>query len=238
MTADKLISGMFAEGPVPKSGAQAHHRFGILLAALFGAFFFLGVAPEGPFGRTVITVLSGGTLLLALWVAEMPPRRLRLATVLVAAAVVAAVCADIATRDDTVIGANAIVNGLLIALAPPAVVLGAVRSFRTHGSVTIDAVAGALCFFLLVGLFFAFLYSATDSLGGDPFFAGGVDATPSRVVYFSFTTLTSVGYGDLTARSDLGHTLSATEALIGQIYLVTVVALIVSNLAPRRSVRS
>jgi hypothetical protein len=45
-------------------------------------------------------------------------------------------------------------------------------------------------------------------------------------------------YGDLSARTDLGHTLSATEALIGQIYLVTVVAVIVSNLRPRKRERA
>ena len=55
----------------------------------------------------------------------------------------------------------------------------------------------------------------------------------SNCLYFSFTTLTTVGYGDFTARSDLGHTLCVFEMLIGQIYLVTVVSLIVSNLPPR-----
>jgi hypothetical protein len=73
-----------------------------------------------------------------------------------------------------------------------------------------------------------------NDLGGDPFFAAGVDATPTRCVYFSFTTLTTVGYGDLTARSDLGHTLAVTEALLGQLYLVTVVSVGVANLVPRR----
>jgi hypothetical protein len=43
-----------------------------------------------------------------------------------------------------------------------------------------------------------------------------------------------VGYGDLTAKSNLGHTLSNAEALVGQIYLVTVVSLIVGNLGLRR----
>jgi hypothetical protein len=65
-------------------------------------------------------------------------------------------------------------------------------------------------------------------------FAGGAMATTSHCLYFSFTTLTTVGYGDLTARSDLGHTIAVTEALVGQIYLVTVVALLVSDVGRRR----
>jgi hypothetical protein len=83
---------------------------------------------------------------------------------------------------------------------------------------------------MLIGMAFGFLYGAIDRFGGDSFFAGGDPATVSHCLYFSFTTLATVGYGDFVSRSDLGHTLAVSEALIGQIYLVTVVSLIVSNL--------
>jgi hypothetical protein len=73
--------------------------------------------------------------------------------------------------------------------------------------------------YLLVGLFFAFAYVAVRNLGGAPFFASGADATSARSLYFSSVTITTVGYGDYTARTNLGHTLSVTEALLGQIYL-------------------
>jgi hypothetical protein len=219
-------------------GAGTRHRFGLLLAALAASFFVLGIAPEGDVGRAVVTILAGGTLLLALWVAQMPPRRLRLAAVVISALVAASLGTIVAAGGDSVVGANAVLNGLLVALAPPAVVIGIARSLRAYGAVTIHTVFGALCLYLLVGLFFAFAYGAIDKFGGDPFFANGLDVTPSRSVYYSFTTLTTVGYGDFSARTDLGHTLSATEALIGQIYLVTVVSVIVANLAPRRSLRS
>ena len=82
-------------------------------------------------------------------------------------------------------------------------------------------------------MFFAFVFGAVDNLGDEPFFAQGVAATPQRCSYFSFSTLTTVGFGDLTARGDLGRTLAVLEALIGQLYLVTVVSVGVSNLAPR-----
>ena len=92
---------------------------------------------------------------------------------------------------------------------------------------------GVVCLFILLGMFFAFLYGAIGRLGGS-FFAQGDPATVARCLYFSFTTLT-VGYGDLTAASNLGHTLSVTEALTGQIFLVTVVSVVVANLRRRRS---
>ena len=125
-------------------------------------------------------------------------------------------------------------NAALVALGPPAVALGVVRSLRASRQVRIEAVMGVLSLYMLLGMLFAFVFGAIDKLGGDPFFSGGASATVARCIYFSFTTLATVGYGDFTARSDLGHTLSVLEALIGQIYLVTVVSLIVSNLGRRR----
>jgi hypothetical protein len=223
------------DAPLRRGGARTRGRFGLLLAVLGIAFFFLGVAPAEDWARVVVTILAGAILLLSLRVAQMPSRRLLVAALLVGATVVAATVAVLAAEGDSVVGATAIANGLLIGLAPPAVAVGVVRSLRTHGGVTVEAVFGALCLFMFVGLLFAFAYMAVDRLGGDPFFAGGLATTPARAVYYSFTTITTVGYGDLTARSDLGHTLSVTEALVGQIYLVTVVSVIVSNLARRRS---
>jgi hypothetical protein len=83
-------------------------------------------------------------------------------------------------------------------------------------------------------MLFGFVFGSIDRLGGNPFFAGGQPATVAHCLYYSFTTLTTVGYGDLTARTNLGHTLSVSEALLGQIYLVTIVSLIVANLGRSR----
>ena len=91
---------------------------------------------------------------------------------------------------------------------------------------------GVLSLYMLIGLAFAFTYGAIDRFGDEPFFADGGPATVSNCLYFSFTTLTTVGYGDFVAGTSLGHTLAVFEALIGQIYLVTVVSLIVEQPRP------
>jgi hypothetical protein len=123
-----------------------------------------------------------------------------------------------------------LMNAALLAFGPPAVALGVLRDLQATGRVRLQAVLGVLSLYLLIGMFFAFGYGALDRLGGGPFFASGDAATTARCLYFSFTTLTTVGYGDLVARTDVGHTVAVFEALLGQIYLVTVVSLIVSNL--------
>ena len=212
---------------------RSQQRYGMLLLALGVTFFFEGVAEPGDLQRVVGTVLSGATLMLALYAARLPSRRLRVAGALILTIVLGVVIASVAGEGTTVDGLTAIANALLVALAPPAVVTGVVRNLRATGTVTVTVVAGALCLYLLVGLFFAFTFTAIQNLGGAPFFANGDAATSARAVYFSFVTMTTVGYGDFTARTNLGHIWAVTEALLGQIYLVTVVAAIVGRLVPR-----
>ena len=209
----------------------------MLLLTLGATFFFQGVAEPGDVQRAIGTVLVGSTLLLALYAAEIPGRWQRVAIVTVAAIVAAVIIASLVGSGTTVAGIAAIANGLLIALAPPAVVVGVYRNLRTTGTVTITMVAGVLCLYLLLGLFFAYFYVAVQNLGGAPFFANGAAAVSSRSIYFSFVTMTTTGYGDYTARSNLGHTLAVSEALVGQIYLVTIVAAIVGRLVPRRQIQ-
>jgi hypothetical protein len=127
-----------------------------------------------------------------------------------------------------------ITNLFLVLLAPPLVVLGVMRNLRARQRVTFEALFGVLCIYLLVGMFFAFVYGLIGHIDGT-FFANGVRSSAALNLYFSFITMTTVGYGDYTAASNLGHTLSAAEALIGQIYLVTVVSVIVANLRRFRS---
>ena len=131
-------------------------------------------------------------------------------------------------------GAMRLADAILVLIAPLAIFVGVVRRLRATRAVTIEAVLGVLCVYILLGMFFAFLYGGMDWVGSEPFFDQNVEATASRCQYYSFTTLATVGYGDLTARSNLGHTLSNAEALVGQVYLVTVVSLIVGNLGRRR----
>ena len=97
-------------------------------------------------------------------------------------------------------------------------------------------VAGAVCIYLLIGLFFAQVYALEDAVES-PFFAQEVDPSAVDYTYFSFVTLATVGYGDLTAAGDVGRITAITEALLGQLYLVTVVALVVSRIGRERTPR-
>lgn len=97
-------------------------------------------------------------------------------------------------------------------------------------------ILGALSIYLLIGTFFAALFRAVAAFSNEPFFVTKAARTVDYL-YFSFVTLTTTGYGDLTARTDLGRMLAVTEALLGQLYLVSVVALVVGNIGRERRAR-
>jgi Ion channel len=212
---------------------RARMRYGLLLLATVSSLGVQGIVEPGAVQQIVVTVLAGASLLLAFRAAQLDPRLIRAAGALAVAALVVSVIR--ATAGGIGEGAAGLMNAALVALGPPAIAVGLVRDLRQRGVVTVQALFGVLSLYMLVGMAFGFVYGAIDHLGGDPFFAGGQSASVSHCLYFSFTTLATVGYGDFVARTNLGHTLSVSEALIGQIYLVTVVSLIVTNLRrPRR----
>ncbi len=208
---------------------RRRERYGLLLVAIIAAFAVEGIANPGPFEQVAVSVLLGVTLVLAFWAAEAKPRVMRPLAAIAVLTVVASIVAVIA--GDTYGYPSRVANLLLVLLAPPAIVIGVLNSLRKRQQVTVEAVFGVLCLYILLGMFFAFIYGAIARITHKTFFANGILTSIPHCLYFSFSTLTTVGYGDLTAAGNLGRTLAMSEALLGQIYLVTVVSLIVGNLA-------
>jgi hypothetical protein len=112
-----------------------------------------------------------------------------------------------------------------------------VRGIISESAVSQRSVVGAICIYFLLGMFFLFAYGVVAVLDSGPLFAQGTDGTLALRLYFSFVTLATVGYGDYTTASNLGHMLSVLEALIGQLYLVTVIAVLVSRMHFERKSR-
>jgi hypothetical protein len=120
------------------------------------------------------------------------------------------------------------VTGLLLTL----LAMGAiVRRGRLHAEISMLTVLAAVCIYVLLGLSFAFV----GEFGPRRFFTAHEAGTRSDYTYFSFTTMATVGYGDLTAAGGIGRALAVTEGLLGQIYLVTTVAALVGNLGRTRT---
>jgi hypothetical protein len=117
------------------------------------------------------------------------------------------------------------VVGALLVLSPASI---GWRIFR-HRQVTVRTIAGAVCIYLQVGLAFAFLYHIVYRVHPASLDTGG-PVSPGTFVYYSFITLTTVGYGDIKPMTDPVRMAAVAEALMGQVYLVVVVARLVSLL--------
>jgi hypothetical protein len=96
-----------------------------------------------------------------------------------------------------------------------------------HRRVTYETVLGALCAYVLLGLLFAFLFLAIEELGWT-FFAQPGEHPQSEYLYFSFITLTTLGLSASTPSLGLPQALTALEALVGSVFLVTLVARLVT----------
>lgn len=84
----------------------------------------------------------------------------------------------------------------------------------------------------MVGMGFAFAYRALGALQAGPFFGSQGEGPFPQYLFFSFTTLTTTGYGNLVPDANPGQTLAVLEMLIGQLFLVTAVARVVSTWQP------
>lgn len=214
-------------------GSMRGYRYGALLFMILTSLVFQLAAPEADWARLVTIVIQGLTLLAALVSSRVHPLILRLAAIAVCVAILASAAALIGfgTLGPT---AARLLTALLVALAPASIARSLVLDSRAHG-VSLHTMFGVLCIYLLIDSLFAFIYGIVSSVGSGSFFAqqGEVDTT-KNFLYFSFVTITTVGYGDLTAGTSLGRSLAIAEALTGQIYLVTVVAAIVGVLGGRR----
>jgi voltage-gated potassium channel Kch len=106
------------------------------------------------------------------------------------------------------------------------------------GHVTVHRISGAVAAYVLIGLVFAFLYDAIERLapGSFNFATAGArgNTLNDPMAYFSFATLTTVGYGDVTPQTPLTQSLSNIEALIGQLFPAILIARLVAlEVSPR-----
>jgi voltage-gated potassium channel len=209
---------------------RAEHGYLLVLGLVLVAVVFASSTPDTAWARSTLVLLAGAILVLALWAADVPRRLfvIGLAAVPLAAAAAAIALATEGNRGAAVPG---LVGGLILIVVPIVMGYGIVK----RPEVTFHSVFGAAAIYLLIGIFFAFVYDAAARLGSGSFFVQTTRIDRADLLYFSFSTLTTVGFGDLTAAGDVGRTLAIIEAIVGQLYLVVVVALIVAGLAATRS---
>ena len=207
--------------------ARTEYRFGLVLVLLLTTFVVLMIGSSSTWMRPVVVALAGTTLVAALFAADVSIRLRHLATIVSAGAFIAALSTVGLGRTGD--GLAALLSAALVTVAPIAIARSVVR----RRVIDVQTVLAALTIYVLLGMLWAFVYSVLGHFGSSPFFAQPVVPTSADYLYFSFITQTTVGYGDLSAATNSGRACAVLEALIGQLYLVTIVAVVVSRLRPR-----
>jgi hypothetical protein len=203
-------------------------RYGLLLVILIASDLLSTFSTSRWVSGAQIVLISAAGLLA---VRDYRPRR-RYATVIVATGFIVSLLMIVIAIDqggDVGRGAASAWTAALLLLIAAAIV----RQILALTEVTVQSIYGAISTYLIIGLMFAALYSAIYYLHNHMFFANGRPGhTASDFQYFSFTTLTTLGYGDFTAASPGGRAIAMLEAMTGQIFLATLVAKLVASFRP------
>lgn len=201
-------------------------RFQLLLGCLLAMLLLYPAAEAVPFGDLLLHGIAA--LVLGAGVLSLPNHSLVRGSALSLAAI--SVAGDLAV----LAGAGRVV--LVVSLASEAIFellidAAVLRAVITARRVSVDTLAGGLCAYLLTGMAFASIFSIVEVLA--PGSVAFPDPAPNPAewtdfVFFSFTTLTTLGYGDIRPVSDVARSLTSAESILGVFYMAVLVSRLVS----------
>ncbi len=234
---------MSAPGPEPKQRRPRQprytddgpyvDRFGVLLVVTvlsivgLSLFDIVGTGPDttsNEIGALAASWVVAATLLIALRASGLSRRRQRVVDIAVGIGLAGVTLVTIAALAGAPIIQRYNPVGL-IALLSVVVPIVVVRRLLRHNRVTSATLLGAIAAYLLIPVAYFHVFLAINDWGSTPFF--GQEQPSQSYMYFSLVTLTTVGYGDLAAVTDLGRLAASSLAVVGQVYLVVFVAMIV-----------
>jgi hypothetical protein len=209
---------------IVEDGLRVLDSYASLLVLLLANFLLLEVVNDPAWGALGSTLLAAAALLVAISdpIAGHHIKRRHWITVGFCVAVAPIV---LFVGSDWFVGFTYLLPAVLLVTATLPVTIARVIQ---HRRVNAETVLGALCAYVLVGLMFAFTFLAVNEFRDEPFFVQPGPHAQSEYLYFSFVALTTLGFGDLSPAVGLPQALTAIEALFGQVFLVTLVARLVT----------
>ena len=210
-------------------------RFGLLLfltvaSVTVASLVNVEVASTGlgSFWRIMVSVIIGLTLIVSAGAAGVARRPRMIINVVAIGGAVLAILSVLGEQflGSSTTGGYSVARGIVWFLITAMTPIFVARRIAVHDRVTVQTLYGALAAFLLIAIAFNYGMLVVDNVGPDPYF--GQSESSTSFMYFSLVTITTLGYGDLAAKGDFGRYLATAEALIGQVFLVTFVARLVS----------
>ena len=203
--------------------------YGGVLVLIF-ITYILTINLTMPWGSSVIIVVQIATVSIILRISRASNPIRVVAAISLLVAIVAAILA-LFLHHDTATRFLPAVSGLLYLIAPISVIRHLVR--RTV--IDLETILGLVAAYLLIGMFFAFVYRVAGANEGTAFFGDQGDGTFAQDLFFSFTTLTTTGYGNLVPAENPGQGFALAEMLIGQLFLVTAVTKVINSYRPTKT---
>jgi hypothetical protein len=198
--------------------------YGLVLVLVVLAYIVISINSSNAWLDVCIVALQGLTLFFALRTSHARHIWVLLAGICAASGIAIAILDTLIPGTREINNTLEIIGGILLLVTP--IAIG--RRLSLHTFVTTQTLLGAICVYVLIGFSFSSIYQAISFFGHAPFFTGVPSPTRNDYLFFSYTTLTTVGYGNLIPAGTMGQTFAMLEALLGQIYLVIVVARLVS----------
>jgi Ion channel len=206
---------------------RASRSYGFVLGLVLVELCFLAVGPDARWAWSGFVLLQALILMIAVWTSGLAGVARRPALV-VAGVAIAFSFGQYAWAESgrELVG---IANVVMIIVTCAVIGVG----IWDQGTVNAQSVLGVVTVYLLIGALFTFAFSAAAEIGSGPLFAQGTDGTIADRLYFSYVTLATLGYGDYTPAGTTARMMAVAEAILGQLYLVTIVALVVTRLRPK-----
>ena len=211
---------------------RVRDAFGLVLVLVLVSYVLTSLLADHGWTGVLICLSTSATSIVALTSSHVQHRFVRLGIWLSALSIGLSVIEAI-TEAQTWLNIAALIQIALLTVAMGAV-LRRVVSAPNVGSRTI---LGAISVYTVLGLLFTYLYATIDRIQSGPFFEGEAHAHAGDFLFFSYTTLTTTGFGDLVPGGQPGRMVSGLEMMIGQIFLVTLVAGLVSLWRPGEALR-
>ena len=209
-------------------GVFGHGRHLALLISLLLLFLLSPFVAAARYGTVVINIAFSIVLLAGIY-AMSEQRRLFVVTLIGSVAAVATNLLMVVFQSEWIAIAWHGFTLLLLGLFS----VGILKDVLRRGQISTDKICGAICVYLLIGFAWAFGYGIIELINPGSF-SGLAETDASTHVgrimqlrYFSFATLTTLGFGDILPRSSAARTLATLEAMTGQIYLTVLIARLV-----------
>jgi hypothetical protein len=205
---------------------QVRDAFGLVLILVLTTYVLASVVSNKGWEAVLLTLSTSATSIVALTSSHARPQVVRRAAIVAGLAILLAI-ASAAFGGRVCLNIASFLEILLLTAAMGAVL----QRVLTSDAVSSRTILGAISVYTALGIIFTWAYGLIDRIEGGGFF-GPVPTQGSDFLFFSYTTLTTTGYGDLVPVGQVGRMISGLEMMLGQVFLVTLVAGLVSLWRP------